>query len=82
MKHLLEGLVVAAIFTGIGVDIQAKTLEEVQDLAKEHCYSGHVEKVKFGNIEAFDITCENDNGETYIYNYVPEQLVMTHFIEN
>jgi len=47
-----------------------------------HCeYLEHVEDKQFGNVIVYDLTCRN-NDNIKIYQYVPEQFVMTHYIED
>ena len=75
-KTLLAAITVSAFFVKPGF---ATTIEDIEDTAKENCISYHIEPIVFGNIKAYDITCINEN-ETFIYNFVEEQLVSTHYL--
>ena len=82
MKKLTEGLIVTAIFLTVGTSFtEAKTIEEIESLSKEVCKEYHIEPITLGTIKVYDITCKLEDGDTNIYQFVPEQLVMTHFIE-
>ena len=41
----------------------------------------HIQELNYGNITAYDITCINTDS-TIIYQYVQQQLVTTHYINN
>ena len=40
----------------------------------------HVEINTINNLEVYNITCEQDNNDTIIYNAVIEQIVITHYV--
>ena len=39
----------------------------------------HIQELNYGNIKIYDITCLNTDS-TIIYNFVPEQTVITHYL--
>jgi len=75
MKTLLTATLLALTFS-----VNAESaLEYITDRGFECEEITHIEEIKFGSITALDVTCITNEGYS-IYNYVPEQLVSTHFI--
>ena len=79
-KLLISG--VFSIIAGIGIvgSVKAADYQAILNKFDVNCeVIEHVKQVNFGNIIAWDVTCTNING-TFIYQYVPEQMPMTHYI--
>jgi len=51
-------------------------LEQQADIA---CIESHIQKINYGGIDVYDITCTLENS-VVIYQYAPEQIILTHHV--